>query len=205
MTMSHEGWRRPHRGVHRVRSATPLVVGGEGADRGRELLGRRDGVRRGAPTRSCADTALHLAASSADEGAAGAGVRACVGRAAASRDADHPVERAIRPIALGRKNQLVAGPDGGVEHWAVLASLIATCTLNEGRSRSLLGRGHHPDRGRASDEPDRRPAALEPRPRACHTGRMTEADDNTGEIATVRIELLDTDPLIWRQVEVPTA
>ena len=34
---------------------------------------------------------------------------------------------------------------------------------------------------------------------------MTEADDNTGEIATVRIELLDTDPLIWRQVEVPTA
>jgi transposase-like protein len=40
--------------------------------------------------------------------------------------------------------------------------------------------------------------------RACLTGRMTAADDNTGEMATLRIELLDTDPLIWRQVEGPT-
>lgn len=30
-------------------------------------------------------------------------------------------------------------------------------------------------------------------------------DQGCGEIATVRIELLDTDPPIWRQVEVPTA
>ncbi len=34
---------------------------------------------------------------------------------------------------------------------------------------------------------------------------MTTADDNAGAIATVRIELLDTEPLIWRQVEVPTS
>jgi len=30
------------------------------------------------------------------------------------------VERTIRPIALGRKNHLFAGSDGGGEHWAVL-------------------------------------------------------------------------------------
>jgi transposase len=40
------------------------------------------------------------------------------------------VERAIRPLALGRKNHLFAGSDGGAEHWAVLASLIETCKLN---------------------------------------------------------------------------
>ena len=32
------------------------------------------------------------------------------------------VERAIRPIALNRKNALFAGSDGGAEHWAVIAS-----------------------------------------------------------------------------------
>ena len=40
------------------------------------------------------------------------------------------VERAIRPIALNRKNALFAGSDGGGEHWAVLSSLIETCKLN---------------------------------------------------------------------------
>ena len=40
------------------------------------------------------------------------------------------VERAIRPIALGRKNHLFAGSDGGGEHWAVVASLIETCKMN---------------------------------------------------------------------------
>jgi transposase len=39
------------------------------------------------------------------------------------------VERAIRPIALNRKNALFAGSDGGGEHWAVIASLIETCNL----------------------------------------------------------------------------
>jgi len=41
------------------------------------------------------------------------------------------VERAIRPITLGRKNHLFAGSDGGAQHWAVLASLIASCKLND--------------------------------------------------------------------------
>ena len=39
------------------------------------------------------------------------------------------VERAIRPIALNRKNALFAGSDDGAQHWAVLASLIETCKL----------------------------------------------------------------------------
>jgi transposase len=39
------------------------------------------------------------------------------------------VERAIRPLALNRKNALFAGSDGGAEHWAVVASLIETCKL----------------------------------------------------------------------------
>ena len=40
------------------------------------------------------------------------------------------VERAIRPLALTRKNALFAGSDGGGQHWAVIASLVETCKLN---------------------------------------------------------------------------
>src|SRR3984885_1790834 len=43
---------------------------------------------------------------------------------------NNPVERAIRPIALGRKNHLFAGSDGGAARWAVVASLLATAKLN---------------------------------------------------------------------------
>jgi hypothetical protein len=42
----------------------------------------------------------------------------------------NPVERAIRPVALGRKNHLFAGSDGGGVRWAILCSLIETCKLN---------------------------------------------------------------------------
>jgi transposase len=42
----------------------------------------------------------------------------------------NPVERAIRPVTLGRKNHLFAGSDGGGVRWAVLCSLIKTCKLN---------------------------------------------------------------------------
>ena len=34
-----------------------------------------------------------------------------------------------RAIAIGRKNYLFAGSDGGAGHWAVIASLIETCKL----------------------------------------------------------------------------
>ena len=40
------------------------------------------------------------------------------------------VERAMRPVALGRKNALFAGSDGGGAHWAIAASLIETCKLS---------------------------------------------------------------------------
>jgi transposase len=42
----------------------------------------------------------------------------------------NPVERAIRPVALGRKNHLFAGSDGGGRRWATMASLLETCKLN---------------------------------------------------------------------------
>ena len=42
----------------------------------------------------------------------------------------NPVERAIRPVALGRKNHLFAGSDGGGHRWAIVCSLVETCKLN---------------------------------------------------------------------------
>ena len=33
-------------------------------------------------------------------------------------------------MALGRKNALFAGSDGGAHYWAIVASLIATAKLN---------------------------------------------------------------------------
>mgnify|MGYP001608726027 CR=1 FL=1 len=43
---------------------------------------------------------------------------------------NNPVERAIRSVALGRKNHLFAGSDGGANRWATVCSLIATAKLN---------------------------------------------------------------------------
>lgn len=40
------------------------------------------------------------------------------------------VERAIRPVALGRKNHLFAGSDGGGRRWATVCSLIETAKMN---------------------------------------------------------------------------
>jgi transposase len=41
------------------------------------------------------------------------------------------VERAMRPVALGRKNALFAGADSGGKHWAIVAILIQTAKLND--------------------------------------------------------------------------
>jgi transposase len=41
------------------------------------------------------------------------------------------VERAIRPVTLGRKNHLFAGSDGGAKRWATVCSLITTAKLND--------------------------------------------------------------------------
>ena len=48
------------------------------------------------------------------------------------------VERAIRPIALQRKNALFAGHDAGAQNWAMIASLIETCKLNHIEPHSYL-------------------------------------------------------------------
>jgi hypothetical protein len=64
---------------------------------------------------------------------------------------NNPVERAIRPIALGRKNWLFAGSDAGSARAAAVASLIATAQLNriepEAYLRHVLERiAEHPIR-----------------------------------------------------------
>jgi transposase len=41
------------------------------------------------------------------------------------------VERAMRPVALGRKNALFAGSDNGGRHWAIIATLIQSAKLND--------------------------------------------------------------------------
>ena len=43
---------------------------------------------------------------------------------------NNPVERAMRPVALGRKNWLFAGSDAGGERAAAIYSLIGTAKLN---------------------------------------------------------------------------
>ena len=40
-------------------------------------------------------------------------------------------QNAIRPVALTRKNALFAGHEVGAENWALLASIVATCKLND--------------------------------------------------------------------------
>jgi transposase len=42
----------------------------------------------------------------------------------------NPVENAIRPVPLNRKNALFAGHGEGASNWARMASLIGTCKLN---------------------------------------------------------------------------
>ncbi len=44
---------------------------------------------------------------------------------------NNAVERAIRPLALNRKNALFAGSDEGGDNWAVIATLIENCKLND--------------------------------------------------------------------------
>jgi len=43
---------------------------------------------------------------------------------------NNPVERAIRPIAIGRKNYLFAGSHKGTQRLAMMYRLIGTCKLN---------------------------------------------------------------------------
>ena len=47
------------------------------------------------------------------------------------------VERSMRPIAMGRRNSLFSGSEGGAESWAILASLVNTalCRIRHSRER----------------------------------------------------------------------
>jgi len=40
------------------------------------------------------------------------------------------VERSMRPIAMGRRNSLFSGSEGGAESWAILASIVNTAKLH---------------------------------------------------------------------------
>jgi transposase len=62
---------------------------------------------------------------------------------------NNAAERAIRPLALGRKNWLFAGSDSGGERAAAMYTLIETAKLNgldpEAYLRDMLGRiAEHP-------------------------------------------------------------
>ena len=62
---------------------------------------------------------------------------------------NNPVERVLRPVALGRKNYLFAGSDAGGERAAAVYSLIGTAELNglnpEAYLRHVIERiGEHP-------------------------------------------------------------
>jgi transposase len=50
----------------------------------------------------------------------------------------NPVERAIRPVALGRKNHLFAGSDSGAKRWATICSLVETAKLNSVEPHAYL-------------------------------------------------------------------
>jgi transposase len=59
---------------------------------------------------------------------------------------NNPVERAIRPIAIGRKNYLFAGSHDAAQRAAMIYSLFSTCTLHDINPynwlRDVLGRMH---------------------------------------------------------------
>ncbi|MFK4492433.1 hypothetical protein ABIA45_007511 [Bradyrhizobium sp. USDA 336] len=69
---------------------------------------------------------------------------------------NNAVERSIPPITLNRKNALFAGSDGGAEHWAIIASLVETCKLNDVDPLPLPNRRAQQHR-RWSSKPGRRP------------------------------------------------
>ena len=53
---------------------------------------------------------------------------------------NNAAERALRTIALGRKNYLFAGSDAGCERAAIIYSLIGTAKLNDIDPQAYLAR-----------------------------------------------------------------
>jgi hypothetical protein len=69
-------------------------------------------------------------------------------------------ERAIRPLALGRKNYLFAGSDEGGRRAAIMYTLIETARLNDVDPEGLACRRHQPH-SRSPQHEDRRTAPME--------------------------------------------
>ena len=68
-------------------------------------------------------------------------------------------KRALKPVALGRKNYLFVGSEGGGKSAAIAYTLIETRQAERRRSASLAHRRARPHR-RPQDHPDRRAAPL---------------------------------------------
>ena len=87
---------------------------------------------------------------------------------------NNAAERAIRPLAMGRKNWLFAGSDTGGERAAIIYTTYRNRQNERPRPRSLSPRHHRPHR-RPSHQKDRRTPAME-RPsikyHAAITGRL---------------------------------
>ena len=83
---------------------------------------------------------------------------------------NNAAERALRAVAIGRKNFLFLGADSGGERAAAIYSLIGTAKLNGPQSRGLptvRSRAHR----RSPDQPYRRVAAVERRTRTRRAAR----------------------------------
>ena len=103
---------------------------------------------------------------------------------------NNAAERALRTVAIGRKNYLFAGSDAGGERAAAIYSLLGSAKLNgidpEAYMTAVLRRiADHPD------QPDRGTAALESVPGGCGEGRggMT--------LKTTSIEIVSTIAESW--------
>ena len=73
---------------------------------------------------------------------------------------NNAAERALRTVAIGRKNYLFAGSDAGGERAAAIYSLLGSAKLNGIDPEAYMSRGAAPHR-RSSHQPDRRTAAVE--------------------------------------------
>ncbi len=103
---------------------------------------------------------------------------------------NNAAERALRTVAIGRKNYLFAGSDAGGERAAAIYSLLGSAKLNGIDPEAYHGRGAAPHR-RSSDQPDRGTSALEPVPGGSGEGRGRVTLKSTS------IEIVSTIPESW--------
>ena len=93
-------------------------------------------------------------------------------------------ERALKPVALGRKNFLFVGSEGGGRSAAIAYTLIETRQAERRRSASLAHRCARPHR-RPQDHPDRRAAALALRCGRSVTGPTVKAPGRRSRTVTL--------------------